>query len=170
MLSFILWYLIISLLGLIAFPFAFRMLPGLTDRGYTLSRALGLLIWGYSFWLLGSLGVLGNDLGGQFFALGIVIALSWWGLRQHNLNEIQHWFRQNVKLIFTVELLFFVSFGVLAFIRSANPEILGTEKPMELAFINSILRSPGMPPNDPWLSGYSISYYYFGYIYGKKRK
>ncbi len=164
MLSFILWYLIISLLGLIAFPFAFRMLPGLTDRGYTLSRALGLLIWGYSFWLLGSLGVLGNDLGGQFFALGIVIALSWWGLRQHNLNEIQHWFRQNVKLIFTVELLFFVSFGVLAFIRSANPEILGTEKPMELAFINSILRSPGMPPNDPWLSGYSISYYYFGYI------
>ncbi len=35
---------------------------------------------------------------------------------------------------------------------------------MELAFINAILHSPTFPPNDPWLSGYSISYYYFGYV------
>ncbi len=35
---------------------------------------------------------------------------------------------------------------------------------MELAFINATLRSPTLPPNDPWMSGYSISYYHFGYI------
>jgi YYY domain-containing protein len=35
---------------------------------------------------------------------------------------------------------------------------------MELAFITSILRSPVFPPADPWLSGYAISYYYFGYV------
>jgi len=35
---------------------------------------------------------------------------------------------------------------------------------MELAFINSILKSPGFPPQDPWLSGFAISYYYFGYV------
>jgi YYY domain-containing protein len=35
---------------------------------------------------------------------------------------------------------------------------------MELAFINAILRSPTFPPRDPWLSGYAISYYYFGYV------
>ncbi len=35
---------------------------------------------------------------------------------------------------------------------------------MELAFINAILRSPAFPPFDPWLAGYAISYYYFGYI------
>ena len=42
--------------------------------------------------------------------------------------------------------------------------MLGTEKPMELAFINAILHSPVFPPHDPWLSGYAISYYYFGYV------
>ncbi|NIS79478.1 MAG: hypothetical protein GTO14_04540, partial [Anaerolineales bacterium] len=35
---------------------------------------------------------------------------------------------------------------------------------MELAFLNSIQRSEVFPPRDPWLSGYAISYYYFGYI------
>jgi uncharacterized membrane protein len=35
---------------------------------------------------------------------------------------------------------------------------------MELAFINAILKSPSFPPSDPWLAGYSISYYYFGYV------
>ena len=31
-------------------------------------------------------------------------------------------------------------------------------------FINSILRSETFPPQDAWLSGYAISYYYFGYV------
>src|SRR5512138_1152962 len=31
-------------------------------------------------------------------------------------------------------------------------------------FINAILRSPTFPPHDSWLSGYAISYYYFGYV------
>jgi uncharacterized membrane protein len=35
---------------------------------------------------------------------------------------------------------------------------------MELAFVNAILNSPTFPPHDPWLSGYAISYYYFGYV------
>ncbi len=51
-----------------------------------------------------------------------------------------------------------------AYFRRYNPEIAGTEKPMEFAFLNGILNSTRFPPQDPWLAGYGISYYYFGYV------
>jgi uncharacterized membrane protein len=63
-----------------------------------------------------------------------------------------------------VELVFLLAFGFMALVRASNPEAIGTEKPMELAFINATLNSSSFPPKDPWLSGYAISYYHFGYI------
>jgi YYY domain-containing protein len=164
MLSFFLWYIVISLTGLAVFPLAYRLLPALSDRGYTLSRALGLLLWGYLFWLMGSLHILRNDLGGQLFALVLVVLASWLALRKITLEELTQWLSTRRSLVITVEVLFLLAFASLSLVRAANPEIFGTEKPMELAFINAILRSPAFPPNDPWLSGYGISYYYFGYV------
>src|SRR4030065_2669235 len=34
---------------------------------------------------------------------------------------------------------------------------------MEIAFQNALLHSESFPPLDPWLSGFAVSYYYFGY-------
>ncbi len=160
MIQFLAWYLAVSLLGLLTFPLAFRLFPALADRGYSLARVLGLLLWGYIFWLLASLGIVQNDIGGLLLALLILTGLSGWAL----WKTIVNWLKSNLRLMFITEALFLFSFAFLALVRAANPEIVGTEKPMELAFINAILRSPAFPPHDPWLSGYAISYYYFGYV------
>jgi YYY domain-containing protein len=162
--SLILWYLIATLAGLAAFPLTYCLLHGLPDRGYAFTRSLGVLIWGYVFWIGGTLGFLQNDIGGLLLALAVLIGLSALSVRRVNLDELHSWFRSRRQYILWVELLFLMAFVGYAFVRSANPEILGTEKPMEVAFINSILRSESFPPNDPWLSGYAISYYYFGYV------
>ncbi|MDO8755435.1 MAG: DUF2298 domain-containing protein, partial [Anaerolineales bacterium] len=163
MTAFLTWYIILTLLGWLTFPLAFYLFPALTDRGYTLARAAGLLIWGYLFWLLASLGIAQNDMGGILLALAILIALSLWSIS--NLKSLfTDYLRSHFLLIITTEILFLVAFAFLAFVRAANPELTSTEKPMELAFINGILRSPVFPPQDPWLSGYAISYYYFGYV------
>src|SRR6185436_18534194 len=82
----------------------------------------------------------------------------------NDLPSIVQWVQTNKSLVLTTEILFLLAFGLMAFVRSANPEIVGTEKPMELMMINGILHSPAFPPRDLWLSGYSISYYYFGYV------
>jgi len=163
MLDFLYWYLLVSITGWLVFPLAYRLLPALASRGFALARSLGLLVWGYIFWLLASLGVLRNEPGGLLLALGILAAASAWAGRR-SFAQMAQWLRQEWRLVVSVEVLFLLAFAGMALVRAANPEILGTEKPMELAFINAILRSPTFPPHDPWLSGYAISYYYFGYV------
>lgn len=178
MFSFLLWYLTLSLLGLLTFPLAYRLLPALADRGYSFSRALGLLLWGFIFWLATSFGLIRNEHSGLLFALLALAGVSAWAIgkikdeREEgqstsfivHLSSLKSWFKTNRALVITVELLFLAAFAFMAFTRANNPENIGTEKPMELAFINAILRSPTFPPHDPWLSGYAISYYYFGYV------
>jgi len=164
MLHLMIWYLIISLLGLLTFPLVYRLLPALADRGYALSRIMGFLLWGYIFWILGSFGLIQNNTGGEIVAVLLLGLLGGYALKKTSWHEIKLWFKSNIRMMVTVEVLFLSAFIGWAFVRSFNPDILGTEKPMELAFLNAILRSPSIPPNDPWLSGYSISYYYFGYL------
>ena len=180
---FLVWYFLVSLAGWLAFPLAYRMLPALTGRGLILTRILGLLLWGYFFWLLATLGLLPNNPGGILFALLLVIVVSLWALwnlgqraqtedgKLHfsaslvtGWNEVLIWLQGHKGLIIRTEALFLGAFALWTLVRAANPGIFGTEKPMEVAFINAILHSDWFPPRDPWLSGYSISYYYFGYV------
>jgi uncharacterized membrane protein len=160
----LLWYLVISFVGLLTFPLAFRLFPALADRGYTLARILGLLLWGFFFWFLASLGILKNDPGGLVFALLVVLALSVWAWRGISRVDLLAWWKDQRRSVIISELVFLLAFAAWTFVRSANPEIAGTEKPMEMAFIDAIMHSPAFPPHDPWLSGYAISYYYFGYV------
>ena len=158
------WYLLISLAGWLAFPLAYRLLRFLPDRGVTLLRPLGLLLWGYAFWLLCSLRVLQNDAGGVLFGLLVLAGLSAWALMRTGWAEMRGWLGDHRGVIVTGEVIFLAGFLLWALVRALDPAAAGTEKPMELAFINAILRSPTFPPADPWLSGYAISYYYFGYV------
>jgi len=168
--SFFAWYFTVTLLGWLTFPLAFRLFPALADRGYSLARALGLLVWGYLFWLLTSLNLSQNDLGGILLALVLLGSLSAWSIFSRNpagenrRAQMANWLRDNRGLVLNIEILFFFGFAFLAFVRASNPELTSAEKPMELMFINAILRSPTFPPRDAWLSGYAISYYYFGYV------
>ncbi len=159
----LLWWLALTGLGLAVLPLAASLFQTLPDRGYPLSKALGLLVTGYFFWLLGTLGVLENTQG-AILLVALALAAGCWlprpGWRQRALDV----FRDQWRLILATEALFALAFLALVSLRAYNPEILGTEKPMDFAFLNGILRSRRFPPLDPWMSGYTISYYYFGYF------
>lgn len=164
LLAFLSWYLAAAIAGLIALPLAFRLFHLLPDRGYTLARPLGLLTIGYVFWLLGSLGFLRNDAAGVWIAALLVLLAGALWLRREGWAELRAWISAQRGVVLAVEVLFLLAFAAWAWVRAHNPDIVGTEKPMEFMFINAILRSPAFPPNDAWLSGYAISYYYFGYV------
>jgi len=161
------WWLFITLAGAAAWPLLYRMLSGLPDRGYGLARAAGLMLTGFVFWFLGSVGLLRNTPGGIALAWLIVLAAAltvfFRGAKGDGL-PMRTWARQHRALILTTEAVFLLLLVGWAAFRAANPEMRSTEKPMELMFLNSIRASANFPPQDAWLSGYAISYYYFGYV------
>jgi len=159
------WWLLVTLAGAITWPLLARVMHAVPDRGYSLARAAGLMLTGFVFWLLGSLGLLRNTPGGIAFAWLIVLALSaaaW--ARRSDRAPLRPWLREHWPLVVAVEVLFALLLVGWAALRAHNPEMYTTEKPMELMFVNSIRASDAFPPRDAWLSGYAISYYYFGYM------
>ncbi|MEO1664702.1 MAG: DUF2298 domain-containing protein [Chloroflexota bacterium] len=160
------WWLLVTLAGVAVFPLCTRLLSGLPDKGYVLSRTVGLLVVGYVFWILGVLGFLRNNPGSIAFAWFVVLVGSWtlyFALPGERINW-REWWQENRAIIITAELLFVVLLFSWALVRASHPSLVATEKPMELAFISAVQRSEAFPPNDPWMSGYAISYYHFGYI------
>jgi len=155
------WWLCLEAIGWVAWPLAATFLGGTASRGAAFAKHLGLLLAGYLLWLLVSLKVLENTRTAMLLVLLLVAGLSWFFTRQQRLGEL--WRAQRRELL-AAEVVFLVAFaGYLAF-RAFDPAINHTEKPMDFGFLNAILRSRTFPPNDMWLSGYAISYYYFGYL------
>lgn len=86
----------------------------------------------------------------------------WW-IAKHPA-DITGQLSQRKTVILVTEIIFISAFVLWALMRSYSPLITATEKPMEFAFLNSILRSEYMPPPDPWLSGFPLNNYYFGHF------
>lgn len=162
--DFLKWFVVIEIIGWIIFPTAYTLFRGLKDRGFTVSKILGLLIWGYIYWIANISGIASNSYSSAVLILFIIFFASLI-IHKNSFKEIFAFVKSNRFILIFYEIVFLFAFAFWAVIRSLSPEIIGTEKPMELAFINAIFRSPAFPPNDPWLSGYAISYYYFGYLF-----
>jgi YYY domain-containing protein len=165
----LIWWVLVQVFGLVALPLAFRLFRRLPDRGYGVSKALGLLLVSYLFWLLGILGFLRNDSGSAILSLVVVAgaaALFYHARAGASQDSLSAWLRANWKLILLTEVVFALAFGSWAVYRANVSRVMtsGGEKFMELAFLNSLQRSETLPPPDPWLSGFAISYYYFGYL------
>ncbi len=159
------WWLLTLLAGVAVYPLFFRLMGALPSRGYALARTAGLMLTGFVFWLFGVFGLWPNTPGSTVlaalivFGVGLVSYATW-----RDREPILPWMRANARLIVATELLFAVLFFGWVLVRALNPSLIATEKPMEMAFLSAIRRSATFPPHDPWMSGYAISYYHFGYI------
>ncbi len=158
------WWLAIEAMGLLALPLCMAVFAGLNDRGYALSKPFGLLLTGYLFWLLNSAHVFPNSRGGIVWIV-ILVGIAAGLLARARWNDLRSFLARRWRYILVVEVLFLVAFAMAAWLRSFVPDVNGTEKPMDFMFVNAASHARNFPPHDPWLAGYHVSYYYFGYLF-----
>jgi YYY domain-containing protein len=158
------WYLVMLLVAVAAAPLAMRLFDGLPVRGLLLARPLGILLTGYVLWIGFALGLLSNDSGGAWVALILVAGVSaYFGRNEIAELRTTPWKTRDWRTLLLGEMIFLVAFALWATVRAYDPAARHTEQPMDLMFMNSLWTSQIFPPQDAWLSGYPISYYYFGY-------
>src|SRR6266542_3741310 len=163
------WWLAVQLIALCATPLCLALFRPLADRGYGLSKAFGLLVFGYGTWLLVVLKVLPNGRLTYLVVLALVAGGSYLVWRRQGPALLDFW-RQRRGLLLLEEGLFLVTYLGFLLIRSHNADISGTEKFMDFAFMNAVTRSSTFPPLDPWLAPSpavphpTINYYHFGYL------
>jgi YYY domain-containing protein len=173
------WWLTAQAFGLAGLPltrFLFRALP---DRGYAFGKSLGLLLSGYLAWLLAMLGLAPFGRGLLVICALAVAAIGLFITKDQrpttndqntstpstfSILNFQFSIPRSWRLILAYEILFALALIFVALLRSYNPDPWGTERPMDYALFNAIRGSTAFPPHDPWLAGYSINYYYFGYL------
>ncbi len=163
------WWLTLEVLGIVAFPIGALVLRSLPDRGYAITKVLGLLLVGWLAYTIAMAHLMPFGRLLLVLSLLIVAGFSTWLLMRKGrslLREVQGLFRDRgfVRYVIAAEVLFTVAYIAWALLRAYSPDIIGTEKFMDFGFMNSIAKSETFPPNDMWLAGYSINYYYFGYF------
>ena len=164
------WWLVVSLLGWIAWPLAFTLFRGLRDRGFLLTKTLGWLLSGWLLWLFASSGLAQNSVRNAWLVAAMVVLVNA-AVLVFIWRDVLSFLRRMWGILLVGEGLFAASFLFFVMIRRANPDIwqpwFGGEKFMEFAFLNGILRSPYFPPVDPHFAGGYINYYYYGiYLVG----
>ncbi len=161
----VIWLLWVQALALLGLPLSLLVFKKLPDRGYLLAKPLAILLTAYVAWLFASLHWMPFSRGSILLAALLLAAVSAAVIFTRRVDVIA-FFRENLRLVVIGEALFLLSFAVFLLLRAANPDLWhpfnGGEKPMEMAYLNAVVRSTYMPPYDPWFAGGYINYYYFG--------
>jgi YYY domain-containing protein len=148
---------------LIAFAFlpltvwTFRSLP---DRGFAFGKIVALILVTWISWMIGFATGGGGSLQMILPVLAIG-AIGVWALLGMRMRESLAGLR---AILIAEEVLFLLAFIAWAVVRSLNPAIDLTEKPMDMMLLQATSHISVSPPQDLWLAGHGVNYYYFGYL------
>ncbi|HET59091.1 MAG TPA: phospholipid carrier-dependent glycosyltransferase, partial [Chloroflexi bacterium] len=162
----VVWYLAITLLGVISYPITRIVFSGLQAKGYAVSRMVGLVLFAWFSWMAGSAGIPLTRLAVWLIFAAYTAINVWLFVRNRKLmvEEIKQ-YKQEILRIEIIGLAFFLAFLL---VRLGNPDLWhpykGGEKPMDFAYLNAVLKSTTFPPYDPWFAGGYINYYYYGFV------
>lgn len=142
------WLVVIKLVQLALWP---ALAPLFGRCAYPVSFSASVLVLALLAWYLGTAG-----LPVQLALAPFLVLLGWHAYRRAYTREVivEHW---------RWDAVFLVLFVFLLECRYISPSASFAEKFMDHGFVASIMRTPVVPPWDPWYAGAHLNvYYYYG--------
>ena len=156
------WILIVQILGWMAFVVLFSLCKALPDRGYGVSKIIGIATFSWACWVLSSIHAISFSR-----TTALLIFLAFFAgvcvLFMKEREALWAYIREKWLSLAGLEILYFVLLLIFLVIRANHPNAIWGEKPMNYSFINATYRAESFPPEDPWISGFPINYYYYGH-------
>ncbi len=155
------WLAVVQVLSFAVLPYVAWICPQAPDRGYGISKVIGVFCFAAVTWLCSLAGLSSDNNLLIYASFAAFVLVGFRGYRSgwlpvSSLRELLQRYGR------TVEGIFIGSTLVFGLIRLCNPEIFWGEKPMDSTFLNFFVRNQTLPPQDPWASGSPMSYYYLG--------
>ena len=181
------FFVVVEVIGLAAAPLAALAFGRLPGAGLGFAKPLGLLLVTWAVWMAASVTPLPYGVGtvvGAVVVLAVAGVLAaarqralatrladarggWWSRRRAEWVAARALPADDParrRLWLGSEVVFAVSFAAMALLVAYSPDVWGTEKPMDMAFVNAANASSSFPPHDPWMSGEDLNYYYLGHL------
>jgi YYY domain-containing protein len=181
------FFLLVEVIGLAAVPLAALAFGRLPGAGLGFAKPLGLLLVTWFVWMAASVTPVRYGTTAVLVAVALLaVAGGLAAARQRTLASRlgrpgKGWLARRraewigaralpaedparVPLWLGSEVVFAVAFAAMALLVAYSPDVWGTEKPMDMAFVNAANASDSFPPHDPWMSGEDLNYYYLGHL------
>jgi YYY domain-containing protein len=181
------FFVLVEVIGLAALPLAALAFGRLPGAGLGFAKPLGLLLVTWLVWMLASVTPAPYDMTTVLVVVALLaVAGGLAAARQRTLarrlsQPPEGWFAARraewigtralpaedparIRLWLGSEVVFAVAFAAMALLVAYSPDVWGTEKPMDMAFVNAANASTSFPPHDPWMAGEDLNYYYLGHL------
>ena len=177
------WYLYLLFMGIISFPVT-TILFDTKQHPYfiTFSKIVGILITGFMMWITGIIFKIPFTRTNGFIVIviyalcNVVLLLTKSNIIKESDHSIlasrislttsaKHNLIDGFHVYMKQEILFLLIFLFWTYLIGFQPAAYGTEKFMDYGFLQKMLVSSKLPPDDIWFSGKNINYYYGGQYY-----
>lgn len=162
--------------GMALWPILFRTLTLLPDRGLAVSFVLGPVLWTFLVFICVRVGF---PLSATVIATTLITMLLFGGISAWSQwQSLLHFLRLHYRRVATVLICGLVAFSAMTILRVQTPYISYHSSPLAVSSINDVaaekftdftifhnlLVTPILPPEDTWVAGLKLNYYYFGHL------
>ncbi len=170
-LSVFMWYILIQLFALMIFPLHFKLFGNFLDKGYGLAKITGVFLFAWVNWIFVSFNIWNFKQVNLWVLLVLLFAGSAFYVYK-NRGMFTGFCASQRKHILYTETLFLGAYMLFIAVKIWCPDIHnvaghgygGGGEPMGMAYLSGIFNDVKFPPHDPWMSGYTLNYYYWGQL------